>query len=156
LQEPQWDWLPDQDRWSVRQTLAHVGSAERSHLQVAHSFVSGTRIDLPGFDLDAWNVAQVAKRDNWSPEKVLSDLRGAHEETLAFLDGIDTEALTLTGIHPALGEVSVGQVLRIIALHDGLHRRDITKLREEMREAPRPWCGGSHRGQRVGSGGRRS
>lgn len=143
LQEPQWDWRPDQDRWSVRQTLAHVGSAERSHLQVAHSIVSGTRIDVRGFDLDAWNVAQVAKRDNWSPEEILSDLRGAHEETLAFLDGIDAEALTLTGIHPALGEVSVGQVLRIIALHDGMHCRDMARLREEMREANTPaWPGG--------------
>jgi len=44
--------------------LAHVGSAERSHIQVAHSIVSGTPIDLRGFDLDAWNVAQVTRRDN--------------------------------------------------------------------------------------------
>ena len=110
---------------------------------MAHSFVSVTRIDLPGFDLDAWNVAQVAKRDNWSPEEILSDLRGAHEETLAFLDGIDPEELAVTGTHPALGEVSVGQVLRIIALHDGMHRRDIARLREEMREANTPaWPGG--------------
>ena len=45
--------------------LAHVGSAERSHIQVAHSIVSGTpHIDLRGFDPDAWNVAQVTRRDN--------------------------------------------------------------------------------------------
>jgi hypothetical protein len=28
--------------------------------------------------------------------------------------------------------VSAGQALRIIALHDGLHRRDIQALRREM------------------------
>ena len=45
---------------------------------------------------------------------------------------LDAEKLEARGAHPALGEVSVGQALRIIALHDSLHRREILKLRREM------------------------
>ena len=138
LQGRHWDWHSADDHFSVRQTLSHVGSAQRNHLQVAHSILSGTAINLPEFDLNTWNVAQVAKRGGWTPDEVLADLRGAHEETLAFLDGLDSEKLTLTGSHPALGEVSVGQVLRIIALHDGIHRREIARLRAEMRRVPTP------------------
>ncbi|MFC2030361.1 DinB family protein [Chloroflexota bacterium] len=141
LQGQQWEWHSADDRWSARQTLSHVGSAERSHLQVARSIFSRTAVDLPEFDLNTWNVVQVAKRDGWTPDEVLADLREAHEETLAFLDGLDSEMLTLTGRHPALGEVSVGQVLRIIALHDGMHRRDIARLRAEMRQAATPTQG---------------
>ena len=64
--------------------------------------------------------------------QVLTDLEAAHRETLAFLDALDAKNLAVTGLHPALGEVSVGQVLRIIALHDNMHRRDILQLRREM------------------------
>jgi len=76
------------------------------------------------------------------PEEILSDRRRARPEALTFLEGLDAEDLAVTGSHRALGEVSVGQVLRIIALHDGMHRRDIARLREEMREANAPvWPG---------------
>lgn len=138
LQEPQWGWRPAHDRWSARQTLSHVGSAERSHLRVAHSILSGTAIDLPGFDLNTWNAGQVAKRDGWALDKVLAELHGAHEETLAFLEDLDAEKLTMAGTHPALGKVSVGLVLRIVALHDSMHRRDIARLRSEIRKAAAP------------------
>jgi hypothetical protein len=127
-----WEWRPEDGRWSARMTLAHVGSAQWSHLEVARCLVAGQPLELPNFDLDAWNAAQVTKRADWSVAQVLADLEAAHLETLAFLDALDAKNLAITGLHPALGEVSVGQVLRIIALHDNLHRRDILRLRRKM------------------------
>ena len=135
LDEAAWEWRPQDGRWSVRLTLAHVGSAQWSHLQVALRLLAGEPVDIPGFDLDAWNAAQVAARANWPVAQVLADLEAAQQETLAFLDGLDAEELSISGSHPALGEVSVGQVLRIIALHDNLHRREVLRLLREMGEA---------------------
>lgn len=132
LDEAACDWRPGDGRWSVRQTLAHVGAAQWSHLRVARRFAAGRPVDLPGFDLDAWNAAAVEERDGWSMGEVLADLEAAQEASLAFLDGLDDEQVGRTGLHPALGEMSVGQVLRVIGLHDGLHRRDIANLRREM------------------------
>lgn len=127
-----WDWRPADGRWSVRQTLAHVGSAQWDHLQVAHGLIAGEPTDLANFELDAWNAAQVAKRAGWSVARVLADLEAAQQETIHFLASLDAEMLSITGTHPALGEVSVGQVLRVIALHDTLHRRDVVQLLREM------------------------
>lgn len=132
LDEAAWDWRQEGSRWSVRLTLAHVGSAQWSHLEVAQRLVAGQQVDIPGFDLDEWNEANVARRADWTPEQVLTDLEAAQKETLAFLKGLDGDQLAITGTHPALGEVSVSQVLRIIPVHDGMHRRDILKLRQEM------------------------
>lgn len=132
LDEAAWEWRPQDGRWSARLTLAHVGSAQRGHLNVARRLVSGQAVDLPAFDLDAWNAAQVAERTDWTVAEILADLEAAQQETFAFLDGLDAEDLAMTGSHPALGELSVAQVLRVIALHDGLHRRDILRLRREM------------------------
>jgi hypothetical protein len=133
LEQTEWEWQPGDGRWSVRLTLAHVGSAQWSHLEVAARLVSGKTLDMPGFELDAWNEAAVAGRANWSVGDVLADLDAAQQETLAFLWDLDPDRLSNSGLHPALGEVTVGQVLRIIPIHDNMHRRDILGLLAEMR-----------------------
>lgn len=130
-----WEWCPGEGRWSVRLILAHVGSAQWSHLEVAQRLVAGEPVEMPGFELDAWNNTQVAARVDWPVEKILADMEAAQQATLAFLKGLDAEKLAITGAHPALGEVSVGKVLRIISLHDGMHRRDVLSLLREMAEA---------------------
>jgi uncharacterized damage-inducible protein DinB len=132
LDETQWNWRPADRRWSVRLTLAHVGAAQWGHLEVVRRLVAGQTVDLPGFDLDSWNEARVAERADWSVDEVLVDLEAAQRATFAFLDGLDAEALATTGQHPALGEISVGQILRILVLHDSLHRRDVVTLLGEM------------------------
>jgi uncharacterized damage-inducible protein DinB len=132
LDEEAWQWSPSQDRWSVRSTLAHVGSAQWSHLDVARRLLSGESTSFAGFDLDTWNNAQVSKRSEWSTERVLADLDAANAATLEMLDRLDSHDLAVTGTHPALGEVSVAQVLRIIAVHDGMHLRDVVRLLREM------------------------
>jgi uncharacterized damage-inducible protein DinB len=134
LDDARWDWRPGDGRWSARLTLAHVGSAQWSHLEVARRVVDGQTVDLPGFDLDAWNDARVAERAGWSVDQIMVDLEAAQQATFSFLDGLDTEQLALTGTHPALGEISVGQVLRVIAVHDSLHRRDLLRLLAEVPE----------------------
>ncbi|MGD8904185.1 MAG: DinB family protein [Anaerolineae bacterium] len=134
LDEVAWDWQPGDGRWSARLTLAHVGSAHWSHLEVARGLVEGQTIDLPGFELNEWNEARVAERADWSPGEILADLNAAQDATLAFMAELEAKDLEARGVHPALGEVSAGQVLGVIALHDSLHRRDILKLLREMRE----------------------
>ncbi len=134
LNEAAWDWRPEDDRWSVRLTLAHVGSAQWDHLDVLNRLLSGEPTAMSDFDLDAWNAASVARRDDWVPARILADLEAAQQETMAFLDRLDDGQLVVTGTHPALGRISVAQVLRIIALHDGLHRRDVLQLLREMDE----------------------
>jgi hypothetical protein len=91
-------------------------------------------LDLPDFELDRWNAAAVAERADWTVEQILDDLAAGQQEILAFLDGLEVEQLAIVGMHPALGEVTVGQVLRVIGIHDGMHRRDILNLRREMEE----------------------
>ena len=132
LDEAAWDWQPADGRWSVRLTLAHVGSAHWSHLEVARRVAEGKTVNLPGFELDEWNKSRVAERAAWTREQVLADLQAAQQATSVFMANLDEETLEARGMHPVLGEVDVSQALRVIALHDSLHRRDILKLRREM------------------------
>jgi hypothetical protein len=127
-----WDWRPQDGRWSARLTLAHVGSAQWDHLEVARRMVAGEPTAVPNFDLDTWNNARVGERSHWSVEQVLADLEAAQRATIGFLESISDADLATAGTHPVLGETSVGQVIRLIPLHDNLHRRDLLRLVQEM------------------------
>ena len=132
LGEAAWNWQPADGRWSVRLTLAHVGSAHWSHLEVARRIAEGRTVTLAGFNLDEWNEIRVTERAGWSREQVLADLQAAQQATAAFVAELTPEELEARGEHPVLGKVNLGQALRVIALHDSLHRREILKLRREM------------------------
>lgn len=132
LEGEAWEWSPGDGQWSVRLTLVHVGASQRNHLEAARRAVAGQPVDILGFDLDHWNETHVAERADWPLDQVLAELESAQQATLDYLETLDSEQLTIRGNHPALGETSVGQVLRVIGLHDGMHRLDILRLREAM------------------------
>lgn len=135
LASKSWDWRPPGGRWSVAETLAHVGAAQWSHLDVARRILAGEPTEIQEFDLDAWNSAAVAERRTWTAQQILQDLHAAGRETLRFLSTLGPDDLSAAGSHPALGAVSVAQVLRVVAIHDNMHRRDILALLEAQSES---------------------
>jgi uncharacterized damage-inducible protein DinB len=62
LDEGALTWKPRDGRWSIKENLAHLASAEGSHRQVAQAIAVGQTVNLPDFDLDTWNAARVAER----------------------------------------------------------------------------------------------
>ncbi|MFB0533819.1 MAG: DinB family protein, partial [Anaerolineae bacterium] len=51
LDEKALTWQPGDGRWSIKETLAHLASAEGSHRQVAQDIAAGQTVDVPDFDL---------------------------------------------------------------------------------------------------------
>jgi uncharacterized damage-inducible protein DinB len=129
-------WQPGDGRWSIKETLAHLASAEGSHRQVAQAIAAGQTVDVPDFDLDAWNAAQVAKRRQRSIDEILEEMAAERQRTLSALQDLEGEALDREGLHPALGETTVLRVFRIIPIHERWHLKDIKQLLEEQGEQP--------------------
>ena len=74
--------------WTVQDVLAHLAGAERGHQQVIHALVAGEVAGQPGFDLDAFNQADVAARERWTLAQVLEDLDAGRAGTLALLESV--------------------------------------------------------------------
>jgi uncharacterized damage-inducible protein DinB len=127
-------WQPGDGRWSIKETLAHLASAEGSHRQVAQAIAVGQTVDVPEFDLDAWNAAHVAERSQRSTDEILEEMSAERQRTLSALQDLEDEALGRQGLHPVLGETTVLKVLRIIPIHERWHLKDIQQLLEEQEE----------------------
>lgn len=115
-------------KWSARDILTHLANAERDHRRVAQAIIEDTPVELPNFDLDRWNEAGVARRAGQDLRTILDDLEAEHRETIAFATRLAVEDLEKQGHHPALGEITVGKLLRVVGLHQRMHQRDIVAL----------------------------
>ena len=134
LDEEALTWQPGDSRWPIKETLAHLASAEGSHRQVAQAIAAGQTVDVPDFDLDAWNAAQVAERRQQSIDEILEEMAAERQHTLSALQDLEGEAFDRPGLHPALGETTVFKIFRIIPIHERWHLKDIKQLLEEQGE----------------------
>lgn len=113
--------------WTIRQILSHLVTSEEDHRQVIEVIVRGEETDrLPReFALDAHNAHRLAELGQLSREALLAALAEQRAQTVALVQRLDEAALAQRGPHPALGEMSVDDIFRIIAVHEQRHLRDI-------------------------------
>ncbi len=112
--------------WTIRQIVSHLVASEEDHRRVIELIVQGEAERLPrDFALDAHNARRLAELGRLERDALLAALAEQRAQTVRFLASLDETALERRGPHPALGEMSVGDILRIIALHEGQHLRDI-------------------------------
>jgi uncharacterized damage-inducible protein DinB len=88
-------WDPEDGRWSIKETLAHLASAEGSHRQVDQAIAVGQTVDVPDFDLDAWNAARVAEGRQRSTDEILEEMAAERRRTLSALQDLGTRPLTI-------------------------------------------------------------
>jgi len=117
----------DGGEWTVHQVLAHIVEVEGSILQLFINISNGEMGVGPDFDIDRYNASAVRKISTKSREELFSLFKERRTRMLAFVDGLQPEALALTGNHPYLGEAKLGEMLKMLYLHINGHIRDIRK-----------------------------
>jgi len=122
------NWRLPGASWSIRDNLAHLADAERAHRRFVQAVLKGRSTRLEGFDLDCWNEEHVARRADQTLEDIFDALRSERQETLAFIADLPQDTWDRIGDHPALGEVSVRQVIRVIGVHERMHLKEIRRL----------------------------
>ena len=116
--------------WSVKDVLAHVAISEAANLAFARRMVSEDNpVQIPPdrgpFDLDRWNNSQVRRRQQLTWAQVQDDLAAAHQDTLAFVAGLEEAQFDRRGLQAVFGEMTLGQLLKILYRHDRMHREEI-------------------------------
>lgn len=117
------------DGWTIRETLTHLVNAEEDHCRVAAVIAKGELDRLPkAIDLDAHNAERLLARGHLGRAELFAALAAQRERTLALFGRLSAEQLERSGPHPVLGEMTVGNIFRIIAVHDQLHTREIQAI----------------------------
>ena len=124
--EAQWKLPTDCPGWSVQDQLSHLASAESRFLERPEPDHAPSDLSHVKNDIGKRNEAMVDRRRSWPGAKVLEEFRGATEERLSYLRGLqptDFEKEVMTPIGP--GDVS--EQLRIRVFDAWVHEQDMRR-----------------------------
>lgn len=115
------------ERWRARDMLAHFIAAEQGFQELIESLAGGGPGAEPGFDVDAYNRRTVHDLRGQENEVLLGMFASVRERTTAIVRGLPAEQMEIRGRHPALGDATVEQMVRLIYHHNSLHLRDLKR-----------------------------
>jgi DinB family protein len=128
------------DTWSAFDVVGHLIVGERTDWmpRVRMILENGEARAFVPFD----RLAQLEERQDKSLEQLLDEFARVRRENLAALHALDLqhEDLTRRGRHPALGVVTLSQLLATWAVHDLTHVHQLSRvMAHRYRDAVGPW-----------------
>jgi hypothetical protein len=128
------------DTWSAFDIVGHLIVGERTDwmTRVRVILENGEARPFDPFD----RLAQSGESQNKSLEQLLDDFARLRQENLAALQtlNLQPEDLSRRGRHPALGVVTLQQLLATWAVHDLTHVHQLSRvMAHQYRDAVGPW-----------------
>ena len=130
----------DKDTWNAFDIVGHLIAGERT------DWMPRVRIILEHGEAQAFDpfdrLAQQKESQNKSLEQRLDEFARLRNENLVALEALNLqpEDLTRRGMHPALGVVTLSQLLATWAVHDLTHLHQLSRvMAHQYRDAVGPW-----------------
>ena len=113
-------------RWSVVEVLQHLADTEMVYGVRGRLVLSEDRPPIQGFDQDRW--AALFHYEDAEPSQALAQLAALRAGNLAVWCSLGPAELARVGMHSERGPESVALMLRLMAAHDLVHRRQIERI----------------------------
>jgi hypothetical protein len=116
------------DGWTIREILTHLWNAEEDHCRVIATIAKGDHARLEGtLDLESHNATRLAERGTLTKADILAGLATQRARTEGLFNRLTEEQLSLEGRHPALGQMTIDKIFRIIGIHMKMHIQEINE-----------------------------
>lgn len=113
-------------KWSVVQVIQHLADSELVFGFRIRMVLTADQPPLQGFDQDLW-ARELAYQDA-QVDIALWQLRGLRIPNLRLARTLSPQQLERVGIHSERGPESAGHLLKLMAAHDLVHRRQIDRI----------------------------
>ncbi len=113
-------------KWSVAGVMQHLADSEVVNGYRIRLMLSADRPPIPAYDQDAWAAALGYEAAD--PALACRDFAAARAANVRRWRPLDHQALARSGVHAERGVESVGQLIRLLAGHDLVHRRQIARI----------------------------
>ena len=113
-------------KWSVIEVVKHLADSELINGYRIRSILDEDRPPIRAYDQDSWSrTFRYAEADRAVTLAQLDALRGAN---LALYRSLSPKEQAREGIHSERGPESVGHLIRLLAAHDLVHRRQVDRI----------------------------
>jgi hypothetical protein len=120
-------------KWSVIEVVQHLADSELVFGFRMRMVLSEDRPPLQGYDQDRW-AGEFGYKDA-QLDVALWQLRGLRTPNLRLARSLSPRQLEREGMHSERGPESVGHLLKLMAAHDLVHRRQIDRILEKVTPA---------------------
>lgn len=117
-------------KWSVVEVVQHLADAELMMTVRLRTTVADERPRLAGYDQDAW-AARLRYREV-RLDDALDQLAALRRANLRWLPTLSEEERRRLAVHAERGPESVDLMIRLLAGHDLVHRRQIARIRKAI------------------------
>jgi hypothetical protein len=113
-------------KWSTIEVLQHLADSDMVMGYRIRTVLSEDSPPLHGYDQDRW--AREFRYREVAVGQAIDQLRGLRAANLALCRNLSPTQLERVGLHSERGPESVAHMLRLMAAHDLVHRRQIERI----------------------------
>lgn len=113
-------------KWSVAVVLQHLADSDLITGYRIRLMLAQDNPPIAGYDQDAWALR--LHYADVEPSAALAQFEALRTANLALWNGLTEPELARTGLHSERGPESVGYLIKLIAAHDLVHFRQITRI----------------------------
>ncbi|MFN8177452.1 MAG: DinB family protein [bacterium] len=114
-------------KWSLQQVLRHLADTEITYGFRMRMIVAEDRPPILAYDQDLWSE-RLHYLEGTAAE-ALDDLAAMRRMNLRFYRRLSAKELARWGMHSERGEESADKIVRMMAAHDLVHRRQLQRIR---------------------------
>lgn len=118
-------------KWSVLQVLQHLVDTETVYSFRVRMILAHDSPDLQGYDQDRW--AERLRYHDATVAESLAEIRTLRKRNLRLFHALTPAELDRVGLHSERGPESVRHIMRMIAAHDLVHRRQVERIVKGLR-----------------------
>jgi hypothetical protein len=117
----------DGSHWNVRQVFEHMITSEEKLLDIFKAVAAGKGGSVEALDVDAANARLTGALSALASRGVLAQYAETRATTVAWIRRLTDSQLAARGRHPAMGETTLEEMLKMIYLHNQMHVRDVKR-----------------------------
>ena len=130
---PEADYVPEQEKWSIRQIVAHLADAELVAATRFRKLLAEENPRIEAFDQDAWTRnLDYARR---KPSQSLETFRRIRAENYDLLKDLPESSFERAGMHSERGRITLLQLLGNLAEHAENHAAQLRTRRSEYKSS---------------------
>ncbi len=115
--------------WTVRNVLIHFVTAERAFLTgLFPNVLKGDGGSTQEFSIDRFNARQQERSQNLTPQELLEMFKSTRADMIEWVSKLNEADLEISGRHPYLGLVTLGEMIKTVYVHNLQHYRDIKRV----------------------------
>ena len=112
----------------VKDILSHPVSAERKFLDFFKNMLTSRKGLSEDFEINNFNNVEVKLMKEFTPDELIRYFSDAREMMSDWANQVSADELEITGNHPAMGEAKLGEMIKMVYLHNIMHLCDIKEV----------------------------